>query len=293
MTGFATTSVEIATLEGAPITFLLTIKSLNSRFFEMQCRLPTPLQSFEIDLIKICKERLGRGKITLTINVSDTTYFKSNFIPSLAQAQSYINALQQIQAHCNLPGTLTISDLVGVEAVVAHSESTLEADAYQSIVQALEVLLNKLQETQAKEGQRLASDIVARMQLLTATIEHIRIRAEQLSNERKHIGEEGIANHHISNLELLELKRSHLYQELERMDITEEIVRFKSHLVALKSLLDNNEHEKGRRLDFIVQELGREINTIAAKASDTEIASLAITCKVELEKIREQGQNII
>jgi len=293
MTGFATTNVDLATLQGSTINLSLTVKSLNSRFFEIQCRLPGPLQAFEIDLIKLCKERLGRGKITLTISVSDSTYFKSNFIPSIPQAQSYIAALKQIQEHCNLPGTLSISDLVGIDELVAQTESPLDTHAYQTMLKSMETLLDKLEETQQKEGSRLAADIIMRMEILSSTIEQIRTRAEQLSTIRRDAAQEELAQHQITSQELLELKRSQLYQELDRMDITEEIVRFRSHLTALKSLLTNADHEKGRRLDFIVQELGREINTIAAKASDTDIATMAITCKVELEKIREQGQNII
>ena len=93
--------------------------------------------------------------------------------------------------------------------------------------------------------------------------------------------------------DVVELRRTQLYYDLERMDIHEEIVRFKSHLQALKAIIHSQDIEKGRRVDFTLQELMREVNTIAAKCSDASISTHAITIKIELEKIREQAQNIV
>ena len=93
--------------------------------------------------------------------------------------------------------------------------------------------------------------------------------------------------------EVIELRRTQLYYDLERMDIHEEIVRFKSHLQALKAIMHSSDIEKGRRIDFTLQELMREVNTLAAKCSDANISTHAITIKIELEKIREQAQNIV
>lgn len=293
MTGFATKTIEVPAFNNNKAYLSMTLKSLNSRFFEATCKLPHALQSLEIELIKLLKNSLHRGKVSFVITMSNPLLFKGPVEPSFYMVQSYLDALQQIQKKYTIPGTVTVSELLHLPNIFIEEESTINDTMQQLILATTEHLINELRLAQQNEGIALQKDIEERIVILKQEITAIETLADQVIEKNKLEIQLKLAQLEKSPSELIDLTRHQLFSELERMDINEEIVRFKSHLANLADFITSDQKEKGRRIDFTLQELTREINTIGAKCSDPAIGSRAITIKVELEKIREQAQNIV
>ncbi len=292
MTGFATKTIEVALLNNKAY-LSMTLKSLNSRFFEATCKLPHALQSLEIEFIKLLKDSLHRGKVTFSISISNPLVFKGPIEPSFYMVQNYLESLNQIQKKYAIPGTITISDLVTLPHIFIEEEATLDDSMLNLIKQTAQELIAELRKEQLTEGVALQNDIQARLILLKQEIREIENCAINVSQQRKLEIHNKLNELEKSSSDVIELTKHQLFAELERMDINEEIVRFNSHLLNLSDVMQSNQQEKGRKIDFIIQELTREINTIGAKTSEAAIGTRAISIKVELEKIREQAQNIV
>lgn len=292
MTGFATKTIEVPTLDNRA-HLSITLKSLNSRFFEATCKLPHALQSLEVDLIKILKDSLHRGKITFIITMSNPLLFKSSVEPSFYMVQSYLDALEQIQKKYSIPGTISITELLTLPNIFIEEEGSLNETMQQLIIQTTKQLIVELRKSQENEGIALQKDIEIRIANAQQEISEIKTLAAHVMEKNKLAANLKLGQLETSSSELLDMTRHQLYSDLERMDIHEEIVRFESHILSLSNCVVSDQKEKGRRIDFILQELMREINTMSAKCSDTAISGHAISIKVELEKIREQAQNIV
>lgn len=292
MTGFATKTIEIPMLKTKAF-LTMTVKSLNSRFFEATCKLPQALQASEIEFIKLLRDALYRGKVALSISISNPLVFKGPIEPSFYMVESYLEALKQIQKKYDIPGTLTLTDLLTLPHIFIEEEQNINNETYQLILTTFKELIEDLRKEQAQEGIALHTDIQDRIAILKKEIQEIEILALNEMEKRKSEVDAKLQEIEKSAADVIELTKYQLYAELERMDIHEEIVRFKSHLHNLSEVLTSKHIEKGRKIDFILQELTREINTIGSKTANTTISARAISIKVELEKIREQAQNII
>lgn len=292
MTGFATKTVEIAFLDNKAY-LSMTLKSLNSRYFEANCKLPHALQPLEIEFIKLLKESLHRGKVMLTISLSNPLVFKGPIEPSFYVVQNYLDSLHKIQKKYDIPGKLTISDLVTLPHIFFEEEATLDEAMVNLIKKNIEALISELRNEQRIEGIALQKDVELRLTNLKHEAQEIEALASKTSEQKKQAIHTKLNELGTSSPEVIELTKHQLYAEIERMDITEELVRIASHLENLSEVMHSHQQEKGRKIDFIIQELTREINTIGAKTSEVAIGARAISIKVELEKIREQAQNIV
>jgi uncharacterized protein (TIGR00255 family) len=293
MTGFAAKIIEVPAFDNNKAYLSMTLKSLNSRFFEATCKLPHALQSLEIELIKLLKESLHRGKVSFIITMSNPLLFKGPVEPSFYMVQSYLEALEQIQKKYTIPGTISITELMNLPHIFIEEEASLNETMQHLILATTKQLIIELRIEQKNEGVALQKDIEERIVILKQEINDIEQLATQLAEKNKIEVQKKLTHLEKSSSDIIDLTRHQLYSELERLDIHEEIVRFKSHLSNLSDFISSDQKEKGRRIDFTLQELTREINTIGAKCSDPSIGSRAITIKVELEKIREQAQNIV
>ncbi len=293
MTGFASKIIEVHTSNNNKAFISLILKSLNSRFFEASCKLPHALQPLEIEFIKMFKESLHRGKVTFNVTVSNPLIFSGPIEPSFYMVQNYLQAIENIQQKYGVSGTITMSDLLKLPHIFIEEESTLDQAIHNLIMTTTRELITILSDSQQKEGALLQKDIEQRLAIILTKITEIETLASELIVKNNLAVQQKLAKYEQSSAEIIELTKHQLYAELERMDIHEEIIRFKSHLTLLNNFIASKEVEKGRRIDFTLQELTREINTIGAKTADPLIGSLAITIKVELEKIREQAQNIV
>lgn len=292
MTGFSSGHVSVAVTADRSFSFMIELKSLNSRFFEVTARLPGHLNFLETDIISILKQKLIRGRIFFTLTVAEMDAPYETIVPALQTVQSYITALQKIQKSFKIPGDYTIADIAQLPNVFVSQKATLPEKEQKKILAQVELVAESLMHQRMLEGKNLLVDLKERFAICLSNIKKIKNNAEKLMKQHKKTIE-GVLESFQKGDEQAKMQLDDLYSTLNKIDINEEITRFNSHLAAAQEELASSSLEKGKRLEFMLQELLRETNTIAAKCSNFEISSAAVDIKVELEKLREQVQNIL
>lgn len=293
MTGFASTTATLTLADGSQINILINIKTLNSRFFETTCKLSYTLGHLETKLIRTLKAKLLRGHTYLTMHVQNPQVLKGSVQPSVAIIEGYVQAIDQIKKKIAVEGTVTVSDLLRLPDVFEMEEKTIDKDFEKQLFQIIDQLIQQVIETRVQEGTILERDLRERFATMNKEIEEIEKAAHSLIQKKKEEIAQAMREIEQQESESAEARIGALYAALDKMDIHEEIVRFKSHLANIIKQLDADNPEKGKRLDFTLQELAREINTLSSKCSNAAISAQAINVKVELEKSREQTQNIV
>jgi uncharacterized protein (TIGR00255 family) len=293
MTGFVTKTIALPAANNQLVNLSFSIKSLNARFFEATCRLPSALSPIEIELTTRAKELLCRGHLFITVGLNDPNYFKNQILPSLANIKGYLDALHQAQDEFELPGEVTINSLLQIPNLFVAEEAAITPEIKKLIVTSFNQALEELKQARLTEGTQLLKDLEKRLALLYQHIDSIEELYKTSFAERQSGINEKLNTITQPEAEVSQQQRMQLYLELDRLDIHEEIVRFKTHLKNFDAVVHNEQEEKGRQLDFVLQELGREVNTVAAKCANSDISTHAINIKVELEKCREQIQNIV
>ena len=293
MTGFASKTFVITVPSGERSTISINLKSLNSRFFEASVKLPLGLSHLETKLIKQFKETLRRGHLYFALHLSNPNIFEGVITPAISVIDGYMKAMNQIKNTYQLTDEIKLDNILRLPNVFSKEEQPLDEDSTQQILKEISQVINKVIEDRATEGAALAVDLHNRITIIQKEMKLISERAHIVVEEWKKkvhatLQEIGTANNLMSDAQ-----KSGLYSMLDKVDIHEEITRLNNHLDQLIKNLSSQDIEKGKRLDFTLQELGREINTIASKCSDSIISSHAINVKVETEKMREQIQNIV
>jgi len=292
MTGFGSKTAEISFNKEKKVTLTIEIKSINSRFFELISRLPNSLNYLETEISSLLKNKLLRGRVYLTISTGTNNNELDEVSPSLELAKSYLSAANTLKKKFKLQGDITISDIISLPNIFSTEKINIDSKTQKLILNNIEKVVEKLYTARENEGSHLKNDLIKRFDICKKTIEKIQKIYEKLMKDQKNLiaktqtlAQEG--NEEAKNqLEIL-------YSTLNKIDINEEITRFKGHLVSTTNILKNKDIEKGKHLDFVLQELSREINTISAKCSNFELNSMAVDVKVELEKAREQVQNVL
>lgn len=292
MTGFASKN-SMLTICQTKVTIAMSLKSLNSRFFDTSIKLPYPLSNLETDFITLFKNKLHRGYISFNVHISNPNAFKGTVEPSITTIKSYLSALDTIKKTFDLEGTLSIANLLLLPNIFNAEEQELDAASKKIVFDAMNQLVEELIRAQTQEGETLKKDIQERIAVIAQEIQSIERAFESVMTNQKQKVADAITDLEKDTSKFAEMQKNALYAVLDKIDVHEEIVRFKSHLKNLSASLEGATIEKGKRIDFILQELAREINTITAKCSDATISSHAINIKVELEKAREQAQNIV
>lgn len=279
-------------LDGKTVT--VEIKSVNSRYLDLQIRTSRICSPLEDRIKSRVSAALSRGKVELSITVDQTKKENAAVELDTAYAESYINALRKLR------DTFSLSDDISVMTVAQNrdvfSVSLAEADLdrlWEEILPVLDEALESFDRMRAAEGERLHLDLVGKKERILSLVD----RVEQMSASsvdgyrekfeariRKLIGESGV-----------EIDEARILTECaiyaDKVAIDEEIVRLRSHFVAFDEIFAQSE-PIGRKLDFLVQEINRETNTIGSKCTDSSIARIVVDIKSEIEKIREQIQNI-
>ncbi len=292
MTGFATKTITLD-INGQPVDLTFTIKTLNSRYFEASCKMPSACSALEVPIIGLLKKNLMRGKTYFNITTNKANAFDAASEPSLATIKGYLDAVDQIKKTYNIEGSISIADIIQLPHVFQSSEVGLDKKDEKTILTAVKELIKELVAERIKEGKNLEIDLLNRSTTMLSLIEAIEKRTTIVLEERKKLLTHEIDKADISEEIRDDLKRQRIYIDLDRLDIHEEIIRFKSHLQNFLDIINSDKPQSGKQLDFTLQELFRETNTIASKASDPQISTDAISIKVELEKAREMGQNIV
>lgn len=293
MTGFATKTLTITKDKDQTAHISIQLKALNSRYFEVNTKLPHTLTHLETEFIKLFKKSLHRGNIHFSVHLDNPSIFKGAIEPALSTLHDYVTAINKIKTACKLSDPITIEMLIRLPNIFNIQEQGLDKQSVQAITQATEDLITALVHEREKEGKHLKKDLEKRIAFMKKEIAAIDKRFQEHSAEQKEKLTSLMHDLQGDESELATTRKNALYTVLEKIDIHEEIVRFISHLENLDTLLESNDIEKGKRFDFTLQELAREINTVTAKCSDARISHLAINIKVEIEKAREQVQNIV
>ena len=272
--------------------FIVELRCVNHRYGEVTVKLPRALMQFENEIKKRVAERLVRGKIDVFIQVENAVALG---VPTanLPLARGYLKAFNSIKDALGLEGEVKLSMIASqrdVVTVAAEAEASLE-EMPAELTAALEEALRRVDEMRLFEGESLFADFKKRREVLAQLIGRVAARspmvvAEYAQRLKERIGQlltDGALPEERLALEVAILA--------DKCDITEELVRLESHLRQFDETLTRDE-QVGRKLDFLLQEINREVNTIGSKANDAQIASVVVELKAELEKIREQVQNI-
>ena len=292
MTGFAS-----LTHEDERATIAVTVRAVNHRFLDLQLRVPHAFGDVEPRLRTLLQKRLARGRVELGIAVQVRDLSAPTVELNLEVAQALSVAIEQARAQGLVSGTLSPGDLLRLPQAIAVRERTIEADPALeariavSIEAAVEQALADLDAMRVREGAHLAADLDSRRLLLVDLIETLRLAADHGRGTL-----EARLRERIDELRLeLPVDSAMIAQEIvraaARSDISEEVTRFRGHLAHWRVLAEGDE-PCGRKLDFLLQEMNREINTIGAKADGLRVSELIINAKAELEKMREQVQNV-
>lgn len=291
MTGSAS-SVETITLPSlGKVVIAIEMKTVNARFFEVICKLPSSLSSLETTIINRLQKVLFRGKTYCIVKLIEGGQALEEVVPCVATAQSYVQAAQKIAEACQLTGQVAVNDLFRMPDVFVTLQKELTDIDKDQILACIDLAAEKLVKTRQSEGQELAKDLTIIFDNCKKTIDKISAASKDVIQSLKEQVEKSIPE--AEEDELVKVQLSDLYVQLNKSDIHEEITRFNSHLLGAQKLLASEATEKGRRFDFILQELLRETNTIMSKCSNYEISARGVDIKVELEKAREQVQNVV
>jgi uncharacterized protein (TIGR00255 family) len=292
MTGFAS-----LTHEDERATIGVTIRAVNHRFLDVQLRIPQAFGDLEPRVRALLQKRLARGRVELAISVQ----LRQVSVPTIELNEEFANALtaavERARERGLVTGQLTPGDLlrmpqaITVKDRVAGPDAAVEAQTAASVEAAVEQALADLDAMRSREGQHLRADLDARKQLLAQLIERLAQAADEGRTEL-----ESRLHERVRELSTqLPVDEAMIAQEIvrtaQRSDVSEEVSRFRGHIAHWDALADSDE-PCGRKLDFLLQEMNREVNTLGAKADGLRVSEAIIAAKAELEKMREQVQNV-
>ncbi len=308
MTGFVCQNIAVEVDSGEHCMISISLKSLNSRFFEVTCKTPHALSQYETDFIKILKPSLLRGHVYLTIHTSKPSLFNGQITADTQLVQAYLNAVNNIKNINQIAGELTIDNLVNLPGVFSSTENLIDSQIKDQIFQTVQQLCLALNQERAREGASLQAELLKITQLMQTNLQTIEIEFQRSFEIQKDLIKAKVSE----NQKLAQIKTDqsenglligqatmgpvspeYLNYTLDKLDIHEELSRFADHAQNLIKVINSANLTKGKQIDFILQECTREINTMSAKANNSIISALAIEIKVEIEKAREQVQNIV
>ncbi len=287
MTGFGRCEVQREARK-----FTVELKGVNHRYLDINIRMPKKLNFFETAIRTLLKSYVTRGKVDIFITYEDSTQNQMAVKYNSSIAAEYLKYLRQMAEEFGLEDDIRVSTLSRYPEVFTMEEQTEdEEELWNGLKEALEGAFSHFVETRTAEGENLKKDILDKLSNLEVLIGYIEERSPQIIQEYRTKLEEKV--HEL--LEDTQIEDSRIAAEVilfaDKICTDEEVVRLKSHIRHMRSTLEEEEGI-GRKLDFIAQEMNREANTILSKANDLEVSNHAISLKTEIEKIREQIQNI-
>ena len=275
------------------ITATVEIKSLNSRYLDLSIRLPQRLQDKELILKELVQKTISRGKLNINVHVTESDSGEPHIKVDEVKVKAYARILREVQEAAGIEGSLNVRNITGFGDVFITQEDDEEIleKKWSVALKALNSAVESLIAMRTQEGNQLKNDLIERIENIEANLKDI----EKVTNGRV----EEIRNKLRERIQQLfddeNFDKERLETEVaviaDKMDITEEIVRMRAHLKFFIEAIEQAE-PAGRRLNFLTQEMNRELNTIGSKANDSEIAHHVVRSKETLEQIREQVQNV-
>jgi uncharacterized protein (TIGR00255 family) len=278
--------------QGENLALTVEIRSVNHRYADITVKLPRTLLALENEIRRRVGQALRRGKIDVFVTCGQAEEAAAVPVLNRPLAQAYHDLFSRLRNELGLSGGVTVELLAAQRDVIQLREAESSDEAVQNcLLAALARALEQLGAMRRNEGEATAADLVERLAVLETLLADIEQRAPVVPQEWQAKLQERLARLQLN----MEWDPQRVAQEVavyaDRCDISEELVRFRSHLGQFRAMFDDPE-PVGRRMDFLVQELNREVNTIGSKANDAELAQLVVAIKAELEKVREQVQNI-
>ena len=287
MTGFGRTEQNIGDK-----TFLIDIKSLNGKQFDLSLKMPALLRPYEFDIRRIISEELVRGTVDCIISLKDTGKAKP-FTINTTLAKAYYQPLAELCTELNLEASHILSTLVKLPEVITPSSETLNAEEWNGFQQILRTAIQNINNHRQNEGEVLKQDLIQRIDNISSLQKEVAklepLRQQKIREGLVKLLEEKVGK---DNYDANRLEQELIYY-IEKIDVSEDQVRLLNHCDYFKSLLTEEDNAKGKKLSFILQEIGREINTTGSKAYDSSIQKLVVTMKDELEKAKEQILNVL
>ena len=274
------------------VSLSLELRTLNSRFIDFSHRLPKALLPFEDDALKLIKNKCIRGRIILSVKIDYIGSEKNNFVINHEKLENYMELVEEIQNTTSITSPVSLSEILNFPDIINNDSNNDDSELKIIFLDSLNEAIDENDKSRILEGNNIKEDLIDRINIMGQVISDIE---SYLKNN--HI--ECFDKYKLKINELLneiELDENRAYQEIaiimEKKDITEEIVRFNSHVDLFKKFMNSNKNE-GKKLNFLLQEMGREVNTMGSKTDIIEVNHMVVQLKDEIEKIREQVQNII
>lgn len=280
------------------LTCTAEIKSINHRFLDLHIKLPNEFSGLEFKIRRLVQSHIKRGRVDLSLNIEKNQ--STSFSLNVGLLQAYINAAEQIRRDFNISGGLDLVQLLRTPGIINLESMKLPGESMERMVEgsttAVVTALEDLNRMRIEEGKALRSDILKRLDTISGEVARIKDQAQDAIAAYRNRFETRLSE----VLKEVQIDPSRLLQEAvlyaERVDITEEVTRLQSHSEQCRGLLDSAE-DVGKTLDFLLQEMNREANTILSKTTGItgngmSISESGISIKAEIEKIREQIQNV-
>ncbi len=273
-------------------TFLVEVKALNGKQFELQLKLPPLLKPYEFDIRNMLQENLLRGTIDCYVNIKQNGTAKPVTI-NTELIKSYYIQIKELATELNIDTNSVLSALLRLPEVVSPTNDFLNEDDFKQFSTVLQSAIKELNGHRVEEGASLEKDLLTRIKNIKEQEESIlalepnrktRIKDEINKLLEDHVGKENIDNNRMEQ---------ELIYYMEKIDIHEEQIRLRQHCEYFNEIMNGPEEGKGKKLSFILQEIGREINTTGSKAYDADIQKCVVKMKDELEKAKEQVLNVL
>ncbi len=289
MTGFGSSS-----LRSRDLDLEVEVRSVNHRFITLKQNVPESLARCEGEMDRMVRSKLGRGSVTLTVSAKSARG-SAPVLPDLGLLKATVKRLREVQKALGLKGKIGIEDLLAIPSLWtnANSDAAPSADLWPKVRELVDQALEQLVETRGREGEKIARDLQARLEAIEKRLQAVEGRAPAVLEAYQKKLDDRIQA--LLAQKGVEAARADLLKEVavhaDRCDVSEELQRLRAHIGEFRKIL-SQKGQVGRRLDFLTQEMGREANTIASKGNDSVISASSVEIKADLEKIKEQVENV-
>ena len=287
MTGFGKSEIQ-----NDELILSLELRTINSRFIDFLPRLPRVLIPYEDEALKLIKRKCIRGRVTLSVKLDYIAGANNGMVLNQNKLNGYMHLVKEIQQTSNRNDMPTMGDMLRLPDIFIAENESDDANLKTVFIDALKIALDETDNLRVLEGKNIQSDLSQRLGVIIGVMKQI----QQIADGERDTSCQKYRQKIKDLMEDMNADENRIYQEAaviaEKKDITEEIIRFNSHVDLFNQYMHSSENE-GKKLNFLLQEMGREVNTIGSKTDFVEISHLVVQMKDELEKIREQVQNIV
>ncbi len=271
----------------------IEIKTVNHRYNDISVKMPRHMNYLEESIKKIIKNNISRGKVDIYLNLEYIEGAPLDIKIDMDLARSYKKSLDKINNELELGGDIRINNILSLADIIKAERKEIDEESiWLAVKESLEMAIEDIMSMKLREGRELEIDMISNLGEIEKVLLEIEARSPLVVVEYKEKLKSRISDLLDSEMNIDEEKLNHeLVYYADKSNINEELIRLKSHINQFKNIL-KEEDTVGRKLDFLIQEMNREINTIGSKANDIEISSAVVDIKSSIEKIREQVQNI-